>query len=378
MKIPLLLLTLALISSAIANSYVPARTNDGVADQKVLSEIAKEPDAHARARRLESFLASSHSRALRQNALELLVQTYGGLGYKALAENAAKRLAESKSGAHNAEPDSVSSPAAEDASANAGPSAQQIIVWANTASKLYFCPGEQGYAQRLIIASPAQQTCPTPTREYTTEGEHKRAALALLSCQSSNLIIAEQQGREERAWGLMLEDRAQGLGFQPVNGRACTVSNSAANTANAAYLSAAKLVEAFGKLQNSEYFKHLSPAAQDQLRNRLLQILLEQQSSPAPASEAGSGNKQREDSWISPPVEKTGKQASKCESGHWIESVSDDGEIIKLEDGSIWRIDDTDTIDSALWLPTEDVLVCPGQLINTDSDNEHVGAKKLK
>ena len=65
-----------------------------------------------------------------------------------------------------------------------------------------------------------------------------------------------------------------------------------------------------------------------------------------------------------------------CESGHWIESVSNDGEIIKLEDGSIWEVDAGDTVDSMLWLPVTNIVVCPDKLINID-DNETVGVTQL-
>src|SRR5262249_2966163 len=41
-------------------------------------------------------------------------------------------------------------------------------------------------------------------------------------------------------------------------------------------------------------------------------------------------------------------RSSSCEAGHWIESVAADGQIIKLEDGSIWEVDAADVIDSAL------------------------------
>lgn len=70
---------------------------------------------------------------------------------------------------------------------------------------------------------------------------------------------------------------------------------------------------------------------------------------------------------------------SDCESGHWIESVSDDGDIIKLEDGSVWEVDDVDTVTSTLWLPTTDVIVCEmkGKMINVD-DNESVAVRRLK
>lgn len=68
---------------------------------------------------------------------------------------------------------------------------------------------------------------------------------------------------------------------------------------------------------------------------------------------------------------------SGCEDGHWIDSVMDDGKIIKLEDGSLWRVDDVDTIDSALWLPVSDVVVCDDKIINTD-DNESVHVIQIR
>lgn len=69
--------------------------------------------------------------------------------------------------------------------------------------------------------------------------------------------------------------------------------------------------------------------------------------------------------------------ASGCEAGHWIDSVAADGQIIKLEDGSIWEVDPVDAIDSALWLPITDIVVCGDKLINTD-DNETVSARRIR
>jgi hypothetical protein len=66
-----------------------------------------------------------------------------------------------------------------------------------------------------------------------------------------------------------------------------------------------------------------------------------------------------------------------CESGHWIQSVSDDGEIVSLEDGSVWQVNEIDAIDSMLWLPTEDVVACSDHLIDTDN-GEKVSARRLK
>ena len=72
-----------------------------------------------------------------------------------------------------------------------------------------------------------------------------------------------------------------------------------------------------------------------------------------------------------------GSSSSGCESEHWVESVSDNGQIIKLEDGSIWEVDAGDAIDSALWLPTTDIVACDDKLINTD-DNETVSAMRIR
>lgn len=69
--------------------------------------------------------------------------------------------------------------------------------------------------------------------------------------------------------------------------------------------------------------------------------------------------------------------SSDCEAGHWVESVSNDGQIVKLEDGSIWEVDAVDAIDSALWLPTTEIVVCDDKLINTD-DNETVSATRIR
>lgn len=79
----------------------------------------------------------------------------------------------------------------------------------------------------------------------------------------------------------------------------------------------------------------------------------------------------------SPSVRARMRGTSGCEAGHWISSVSDDGDIVKLEDGSIWEIDSIDTIYSSLWLPLSEIVVCDDKLINTD-DGETVGATRLR
>ena len=68
--------------------------------------------------------------------------------------------------------------------------------------------------------------------------------------------------------------------------------------------------------------------------------------------------------------------AHACEVGHWVETVSDDGSIIKLEDGSIYEVT-LDAATSALWLPLAEIVSCGDKLINTD-DGETVDATQLR
>ena len=69
--------------------------------------------------------------------------------------------------------------------------------------------------------------------------------------------------------------------------------------------------------------------------------------------------------------------AAACEDGHWIDSVTSDGRIVILEDGSVWEVDSIDRIDSMLWLPTSDIVACDDKLINTD-DDEVVDAVRIR
>jgi hypothetical protein len=61
-----------------------------------------------------------------------------------------------------------------------------------------------------------------------------------------------------------------------------------------------------------------------------------------------------------------GKQSEICMSGLSIDSVEVDGKVIKLDDGSMWEVDDVDTVDTALWLAVDDVVLCDGRIINKD------------
>jgi hypothetical protein len=66
-----------------------------------------------------------------------------------------------------------------------------------------------------------------------------------------------------------------------------------------------------------------------------------------------------------------------CETGHWVTQVLGSGAFVQLEDGSVWQIDDIDHIDTILWLPTEDILVCGAELINTDT-SDRVSATRVR
>ena len=57
----------------------------------------------------------------------------------------------------------------------------------------------------------------------------------------------------------------------------------------------------------------------------------------------------------------------------------DDGQIIKLDDGSVWRVDPVDAITSRFWSVGDDVVVGAGddKLVNTD-DGEEVEATRLR
>ena len=73
----------------------------------------------------------------------------------------------------------------------------------------------------------------------------------------------------------------------------------------------------------------------------------------------------------------TGIARADCEDGHWVQSVSSDGAIVILEDGSVWEIDPADRVDTALWLPITNIVACDDKLIDTD-DNEIAEATRIK
>jgi hypothetical protein len=58
--------------------------------------------------------------------------------------------------------------------------------------------------------------------------------------------------------------------------------------------------------------------------------------------------------------------------------VLDDGTVIKLDDGSLWKVDTTDSITASLWLATSDVLVCDDSRIVNVDDEETVHVHRIR
>ncbi|MCZ6689958.1 MAG: hypothetical protein O7H41_10175 [Planctomycetota bacterium] len=77
-----------------------------------------------------------------------------------------------------------------------------------------------------------------------------------------------------------------------------------------------------------------------------------------------------------------GKVYAGTGGGHWVMKKIDAGEMILLEDGSLWEISPIDRIDTMLWLPITNITVLenegffPYKLVNTD-DGESVEAKYI-
>jgi hypothetical protein len=63
-----------------------------------------------------------------------------------------------------------------------------------------------------------------------------------------------------------------------------------------------------------------------------------------------------------------------------IKSVSDDGAIIEMRPGTVFRVDDpVDQIITRLWLPADNVLICSeAEIINKDENGEQAFAAGLR
>jgi len=63
-----------------------------------------------------------------------------------------------------------------------------------------------------------------------------------------------------------------------------------------------------------------------------------------------------------------------------IDKVSDDGEIITMLSGAAFRVRLGDQVDAALWMSTEDVLICKDEteIINKDENNERASVHRIR
>lgn len=61
-----------------------------------------------------------------------------------------------------------------------------------------------------------------------------------------------------------------------------------------------------------------------------------------------------------------------------IDTIGDDGSIIEMLSGAVYRVADVDTPTSTLWLTSEEVLICGSRIINKDNDGEAVDAERVR
>jgi hypothetical protein len=81
--------------------------------------------------------------------------------------------------------------------------------------------------------------------------------------------------------------------------------------------------------------------------------------------------------------------AMNCETDS-LSDVSGSGAVLEMLSGQIYPVDDVAQVDSALWLATDDVLICTKSvvykgrqltvytIINKDENDEEVDAERLK
>jgi hypothetical protein len=63
-----------------------------------------------------------------------------------------------------------------------------------------------------------------------------------------------------------------------------------------------------------------------------------------------------------------------------IDAIANDGSVIRMRSGAVFRVDSSDRIDASLWSTLDDVLVCKDEteIINKDKDGERVSVRRLR
>jgi len=51
--------------------------------------------------------------------------------------------------------------------------------------------------------------------------------------------------------------------------------------------------------------------------------------------------------------------SAECDSSHWINEVAGNGKVITLENEAVLLVEDSETYNTNLWLPTEELIICP-------------------
>lgn len=67
-----------------------------------------------------------------------------------------------------------------------------------------------------------------------------------------------------------------------------------------------------------------------------------------------------------------------CDSGYSIQTKSEDGSLITLNDGSTWRVVGGGQTEASIWVDGDEILVCDDDtFINKDEENEQVDVELL-
>jgi hypothetical protein len=61
-----------------------------------------------------------------------------------------------------------------------------------------------------------------------------------------------------------------------------------------------------------------------------------------------------------------------------IQTVGDDGAILVMLSGAVYRVAGYDTSTSAVWLSADDVIICGGRIVDKDENGEAVDAEKVR
>jgi TPR repeat protein len=186
-------------------------------------------------------------------------------------------------------------------------------------------------------------------------GNHYRAGKGVprdLSQAANWFVKAAEQGnlRAQFSLGLAYE-RGEGVGANPY--RAMELYDRVLGKANEADFRS-KVLAARGRVAS--------------------QLIAGVQSTPSPSKPVLSAAPKPE------PVNSARRPAlpsSSCESGLAVEAISDDGHIVKLDDGSLWEINASDRSAASTWSVTTEIVACDDKLFNVD-DNETAYAVRLQ